>query len=144
MKVIIANDHSSVEFKKNIILWLQKHDYTVLNLGADDEQSVDYPDMANKACSLYLESPETYTFIILLCGTGIGISIAANRHKDIRCALVHDSMTAALAKEHNNANAIALGARISYNEPIEKILEAYTQAQFLGGRHLDRIKKLEI
>ncbi len=142
-KIILANDHAAIEFRPRVISFLEKKGYSLTDLGVGEERRVDYPDMAQAACELYLKSPDEYDFGLLICGTGIGISIAANRFQKIRCALIHDTMTATLAKEHNNANFIALGARTHYSEKIEDIIEAFIVAKFQEGRHLDRINKFE-
>jgi len=141
MNIVIANDHGAVELKKRLMQWLLKKGHSVKNLGVDTEDRVDYPDMATLAIKEF--SKGSYDFGILMCGTGIGISIAANRFKGIRCALVHDSFTSLMAKEHNNANFIAFGGRVQYKEKPEDILEVYMNASFQGGRHEQRIEKLD-
>ncbi|HWR12160.1 MAG TPA: ribose 5-phosphate isomerase B [Rectinemataceae bacterium] len=141
MNIVIANDHGAVDLKKRLLQWLQKKGHAVKNLGVDSEDRVDYPDIAALAVQEY--SKGGYDFGILLCGTGIGISIAANRHRGIRCALVHDSFTALMAKEHNNANFLAFGGRVQYREKPEDILEVFMNASFQGGRHEQRIEKLD-
>ncbi|MFA5852231.1 MAG: ribose 5-phosphate isomerase B [Spirochaetales bacterium] len=141
MNIVIANDHGAVELKKRLVQWLLKKGHSVKNLGVDTEDRVDYPDMAALAVKEF--SKGGYDFGILMCGTGIGISMAANRFKGIRCALVHDSFTSLMAKEHNNANFIAFGGRVQYKEKPEDILEVYMNASFQGGRHEQRIKKLD-
>ncbi len=142
MNIVIANDHGAVELKKRLLLWLTKKGHGVKNLGVDTEDRVDYPDIAALAVREYLRGG--YDFGILLCGTGIGVSIAANRHKGIRCALVHDSFTALMAKEHNNANFIAMGGRVQYKEKPEEILEVFMNGSFQGGRHEQRVEKLDL
>ena len=141
MNIVIANDHGAVELKKKLLQWLIKNGHTVKNLGVDSEDRVDYPDIAGLAVREFSEG--TYDFGILLCGTGIGISIAANRHRGIRCALIHDSFTALMAKEHNKANFVALGGRVQYKEKPEEILEVFMNASFQSGRHEQRIEKLD-
>jgi len=141
MNIVIANDHGAVELKKRLLLWLTKNGHRVNNLGVDSEDRVDYPDMAKLAVHEYLRGG--YDFGIVLCGTGIGISIAANRHRGIRCALVQDSFTALMAKEHNDANFLAFGGRVQYREKPEEILAAFMDASFQGGRHSGRIEKLD-
>ena len=141
MNIVIANDHGAVELKKRLAQWLIKKGHSVKNLGVDTEDRVDYPDMAALAIKEF--SKGGYDFGILMCGTGIGISMAANRFKGIRCALVHDSFTSLMAKEHNNANFIAFGGRVQYKEKPEDILEVYMNANFQGGRHEQRIEKLD-
>lgn len=140
MNIVIANDHGAVDLKKKLVQWLTKQGHKVKNLGVDTEDRVDYPDMAALAIEEYGKGG--YDFGILLCGTGLGISMAANRHKGIRCALVHDSFTALMAKEHNDANFIAMGGRVQYKEKPEDLLEVYMNATFQGGRHAERIAKL--
>lgn len=141
MNIVIANDHGAVDLKNRLLSWLSQKDHTVKNLGVDSEDRVDYPDMAKTAVTEYRKGG--FDLGILLCGTGIGISIAANRHKGIRCALIHDSFTALMAKEHNNANFIALGGRVQYREKPEEFLEIFMNASFQGGRHEERIEKLD-
>jgi ribose 5-phosphate isomerase B len=141
MNILIANDHGAVELKKRILLWLSQKGHMVKNLGVDSEERVDYPDIANDAVKAFKHGG--FDFGILLCGTGIGISIAANRHPGIRCALVHDSFTALMAKEHNNANFIAFGGRVQYRERPEDLLEVFMNASFQGGRHEERVEKID-
>jgi ribose 5-phosphate isomerase B len=140
MKIVIANDHAAVEIKKQLLAWLKEQGHEVVNLGVDVEDRVDYPDMAAAACAEYKKGG--YDFGILLCGTGIGISIAANKISGIRCALVHDPFTATLAKEHNDANFIAMGGRVEYQVPPTEILAAFMNAKFQGGRHTGRVAKI--
>lgn len=141
MNILIANDHGAVELKKRIVLWLSQKGHMVKNLGVDSEEKVDYPDIASDAVKAFKRGG--FDFGILLCGTGIGISIAANRHPGIRCALVHDSFTALMAKEHNNANFIAFGGRVQYRERPEDLLEVFMNASFQGGRHEERVEKID-
>jgi ribose 5-phosphate isomerase B len=140
MRIIIANDHAAVDLKKEFLAWLKAQGHEVVNLGVDVGDRVDYPDMAAAACAEYLKGG--YDFGILLCGTGIGISIAANKIEGIRCALVHDRFTATLAREHNDANFIAMGGRVEYSVPPTEILSAFMEAKFQGGRHGDRVAKI--
>ncbi len=141
MRIIIANDHGAVSLKKRLQDWLLSQGHEVLNLGVDTEDRVDYPDMAGIAVAEYKRGG--WDFGILLCGTGIGISIAANKYKGIRCALIHDVFTARMAKEHNNANFVAMGGRVDYAVPPETILSAFIDARFEGGRHTQRVDKLD-
>lgn len=141
-KVVIANDHGAFELAFRIKEHLEKHGYEVDHLGVYENISVDYPDQAEKACRKYLEGG--YEFGIVCCGTGIGISIAANKIKGIRCALVQDSYCAEMTKRHNNANFLAFGGRVEYKEPVENILDAYLNAVFEGGRHSARIEKIHM
>jgi ribose 5-phosphate isomerase B len=140
MRIVIANDHAAVGLKKELLAWLKDKGHDVVNLGVDVEDRVDYPDMAQAACEEYKKGG--YDFGILLCGTGIGISIAANKIPGIRCALIHDVFTATLAREHNDANFIALGGRVEYATPPTEMLAAFMGAKFQGGRHTERVEKI--
>ncbi len=140
MKVVIANDHGGVELAKKIISHLEERGIEYSYLGTASEESVDYPDYAEKAVIEYRKGG--YDFGILICGTGIGISISANKMKGIRCALPQNSYASEMTKRHNDANFIAFGGRVDYPEPVEKILDAYIDASFEGGRHQKRIDKM--
>lgn len=139
-KVVIANDHGAVEISQRIITHLEKYGYEVNHLGVSSEDSVDYPDMAAKACGEYLSGG--YEFGIVCCGTGIGISISANKINGIRCALPQNSFAARMAKQHNNANFIAFGGRIDYQDDVLDMLDAFIDESFEGGRHERRVEKI--
>jgi len=139
-RAVIANDHGAIELKQRLKAHLEKRGYEVVNIGVDSEESVDYPDMAEKACREFLNS--SYEFGIVCCGTGIGVSISANKIDGIRCALPQNSFAAHMAKAHNNANFIAFGGRIKYQEPVEKMLDAFIDHDFAGGRHARRVAKI--
>lgn len=139
-KCVLANDHGAVELAARIEKHLEERGYEVNYLGVSVPESVDYPDMAEKACKEYLKGG--YEFGILCCGTGIGISIAANKIHGIRCALVQDSYSSEKAKQHNNANFLAFGGRVQYKEDPLAILDAFIDATFEGGRHQTRIDKI--
>lgn len=141
MNIVMANDHGAVELKNRLRDYLVKSGHRVTNLGIDSEERVDYPDMAAAAIAAYRKGG--FDFGILLCGTGIGISMAANRHKGIRCALVHDIFTAIMAREHNDANFLAFGGRVDYQTSPEAMLDAFIKTSFQGGRHSQRIEKLD-
>ncbi len=141
MKVIIANDHGAVALKRELLSWLESKGHEVVNLGVDTEESVDYPDKAAEACAEYKKGG--YEFGILLCGTGIGMSMAANRIRGIRCAVIHDEYTARMAREHNDANFVAFGGRVTYTVPPATILAAFMNAKFEGGRHSTRVAKID-
>ncbi len=140
MHIVIANDHGAVELKKQLVAWLESAGHSVKNLGIDEETRVDYPDMAAQACAEFRRGG--YDFGILLCGTGIGISMAANKIDGIRCALVHDRFTARMARAHNDANFLALGGRVEYAIPVTDIVDAFMSESFEGGRHRQRINKI--
>jgi ribose 5-phosphate isomerase B len=140
MKIIIGGDHSSVSLKQRIIDNLENKGNSVKNIGTDTGDSVDYPDIAEKACLEFLKGG--YDFGILICGTGIGISISANKIKGIRCALLKDKFSAEMAKAHNNANFIAFGARIEYSDSVEDMIDTFIKTDFEGGRHSKRVNKI--
>ncbi len=140
MRIVIANDQAAIALKKLLLSWLKEKGHEVVNLGVDVEDRVDYPDMAAAACAEYKKGG--YDFGILLCGTGIGISMAANKIEGIRCALVHDLFTASMAREHNDANFIAMGGRVEYAVAPTEILAAFMDASFQGGRHTERVAKI--
>lgn len=140
MRCVVANDHGAVSLARRLTAHLEERGIDVNYLGTDKEESVDYPDQAEKCAKEFLKGG--YDFALVLCGTGIGISIAANKIKGIRCALVQDSYSAEMAKRHNNANMLSFGGRIEYKEEPEKILDAFIDAEFEGGRHQRRIDKI--
>lgn len=141
MKIIIANDHAAVAIKERLQNWLNKQGHTVVDLGVDANTRADYPDKAIEATNLFLEGG--YDYGILCCGTGIGVSITANKVRGIRCALPQNSYAAAMAIEHNNCQFIAFGGRIDYQESPEDILNAFQSTKYLGTeRHQRRIDKI--
>ena len=139
-KVVAANDHGAVDLMKRIIAHLEERGYEVTYLGTATEESVDYPDKAREACLEYRKGG--YDFGVLCCGTGIGISMAANKVRGIRCALVGDRYSAEMTRRHNNPDLIAFGGRVDYRDSIEDMLDAFIDARFEGGRHEKRIEKL--
>lgn len=141
MNIVIANDHGAVERAAMIYEHLQQRGISVTWLGTKEEKSVDYPDMAEKAVLEYRKGG--YDYGILLCGTGIGISLAANKMQGIRCALVQNRYAAEKTREHNNANFIAFGGRFEYPEPVLEILDAFLDTPFSNDeRHKRRIEKM--
>lgn len=140
--IAIANDHTAAEFRKPIIEYLEQEGYEVLDLGTKEDKPVDYPDFGVKVARALLNGQAELG--IAICGTGIGISIAANRFHGIRCALVYEEETARLARQHNNANIIALGARlISCYKAVELVKIFLDTPVSSEQRHQDRIKKLD-
>ena len=139
-KIVMANDHGAVELAARLKKHLEERGFIVNYLGTATEDSVDYPDMAQKACREYLNGG--YEFGIVCCGPGIGISISANKIKGIRCALPQDSFAAEMTKRHNDANFLAFGGRVEYKEDPIKMLDAYIDAEYEGGRHARRIEKM--
>lgn len=138
-KIIIGCDHGAFELKGKMSEYLTKLGYDVIDCGTFSADSVDYPDIAQKVCEKILNGESDRG--ILLCGTGIGMSIAANKIKGIRCAHCTDTYSAAMAREHNNANVIALGARITGEELAYCIVKSWLDSEFAGGRHQNRVDK---
>lgn len=142
MKITIAADHGGFTLKENLKKYYEKQGINLIDLGTYSEESVDYPDIAELMCKNILESAADIG--ILICGTGIGISIAANRHKGIRAALLYSEEVARLAKQHNNANVIVFGGRTMAPEDVIKRIDAFLGSEYEGGRHGCRIGKLDI
>tara|TARA_B100000989_G_scaffold244265_1_gene191342 strand:- start:3428 stop:3871 length:444 start_codon:yes stop_codon:yes gene_type:complete len=138
-KIHIASDHAGFQLKEKIKTYFS-NDSLLIDLGTSDNNSVDYPDFAHKMCKKIVDKIPSYG--ILICGSGIGMSMVANRYSDIRAALCLDSNMAKLAREHNNANILVLGSRlISWQEAI-KCVNIFFSTQFDGGRHQTRLEKL--
>ncbi len=137
MKIVIANDHTAVELKNIIKEYVESMGHTVDNFGTDESESCNYAEYGEKV-GRAVASGE-YDCGILICGTGVGISLAANKVHGIRAAVCSEPVTAALVKRHNNANIIAFGARIVGSEMAKEIVKAYLTAEFEGGRHADRV-----
>ncbi|WP_066900759.1 ribose 5-phosphate isomerase B [Streptobacillus notomytis] len=141
MKIAIGNDHSGVDFKNQLVDYLLSKGIEVLNIGTDSIDSVDYPDIAKGVSKNILD--KNADFGILICGTGIGISIAANRISGIRAALVTNELCARLSRQHNDANILVLGARVTGIELAKSCIDAFLSSDFEGGRHSDRVSKIE-
>jgi ribose 5-phosphate isomerase B len=139
-KIIIASDHGAVALKSEIISFLKTKNCEVRDMGVNSDDPVDYPDIAVTACNEFKKGG--YDFGILLCGTGIGVSITANKINGIRCALIHDLFTAEMAKAHNDANFIAFGGRVKYSVPVIKMIEKFMETKFAGDRHERRVSKI--
>ena len=139
-KVVIASDHGAVALKKEIVSFLKSKNCSVKDMGVNSEDSVDYPDVALAACNEFKKGG--YDFGILLCGSGIGMSIVANKIKGIRCAQVFDLFTAEMAKAHNNANFIAFGGRVKYSVSVTQMIEKFMKTDFAGDRHERRVAKI--
>ena len=140
MKIAIAADHGGYELKNSLCTYLKEKGHTVDDLGTNSPDSVDYPDYAKLCCSEVVAG--NVDFGIVVCGTGVGISIASNKIKGIRCALCPSKEIAALVKQHNNANVIALGGRFTSFEDAKDIVDSYMNATFEGGRHQIRVDKI--
>jgi ribose 5-phosphate isomerase B len=140
MRIAIASDHAAVAMKAELAEWLAAAGYEVEDLGPHDISSVDYPDYGYKLASAIAEGRADRG--IALCGSGVGISIAANRNPACRCALVSEPLSARLAREHNDANVVAMGARLIGPEMAKAILTAFLATEFGGDRHARRVEKL--
>ena len=137
---VIGSDHGGYNLKDQISKSLKNSGYDVIDVGCHSEERCDYPDYAKIVSEIVVNTPESIG--ILICGTGIGISIAANKIKGVRCAVVNDIYTSKMAKAHNNANIIALGARIlNYHQAIN-IIYSFIEEKFEEGRHINRINKI--
>lgn len=142
MKVAIASDHAGYQLKSLIIKkFLKSKKYQFIDFGTDSSDvSVDYPDFAAKVCQEIIAS--RVDLGVLICGSGVGISIAANRFKQIRAALCSDASIAKLARQHNDANVLCLGSRAIDSDLAIKLVKAFLVTDFEGGRHIARLKKI--
>lgn len=140
MRIAIASDHAAVALKTELVAWLTGEGHEVMDLGPDGVDSVDYPDYGYKLAEEIAGGRAD--FGVALCGSGIGISIAANRHPACRCALVSEPLSASLAREHNDANVIAMGGRLIGVEMASACIAAFLATPFGGGRHERRVDKL--
>lgn len=140
LRIAIASDHAAVELKAELREYLIGLGHEVADLGPETTERVDYPDFGYKLAAVIADGTAQYG--VALCGSGIGISIAVNRNPALRCALVSEPLSAALAREHNNANAIAMGARLTGVDMAKACLDAFLSTEFGGGRHAGRVDKL--
>lgn len=140
MKIAVASDHGGFPLKKSLISFLQKKGIEVLDRGNHGTESVDYPDYAIEVAKAV--SSKNADAGLLLCGTGIGMCIVANKFRGVRAAVVSDAFSAKMAKEHNNANILCLGGRVVDEDKARDIVSAWLDAQFEGGRHENRLKKI--
>ena len=140
MRIAVASDHAAFALKRGLSAWLAEHGHAVLDLGPDSDARVDYPDYGYALATAIADGRAERG--IALCGSGIGISIAVNRHPRVRCALVSEPLSAALAREHNDANIIAMGARLIGEDMARACVTAFLATDFAGGRHQPRVEKL--
>ena len=140
MKIVIGSDHGAVELKEEVKKVLAELEVEVKDVGTFGTEPVDYPEIAELVCAEIVSGAAERG--IALCGTGIGISIAANKIKGIRCALCHDVFSAKMSREHNNANVLAMGGRVIGYGPAGEIVRAWIAAEFEGGRHERRVNKI--
>ncbi|MBA4781088.1 MAG: ribose 5-phosphate isomerase B [Blastomonas sp.] len=138
--IALASDHAAVALKAELAQWLREQGHDVTDLGPDSTDSVDYPDYGFKLAAHVASGAAE--FGVALCGSGIGISIAVNRNPACRCALVSDNLSARLSRQHNNANVIAMGARLIGIDAAKDCLAAFLSTPFEGGRHERRVAKL--
>lgn len=139
-KIFIGADHGGFELKTELCDYLTTQFVEFEDLGIYSSDSVDYPDIASKVCNLV--NKDNNSFGVLICGTGVGISIAANKHRNIRAALCHDTYTAKMARAHNDANVLCMGGRIIGKEVAKEILSVFLSVDFEGGRHKRRLDKI--
>lgn len=140
MLIAIGCDHGGINLKKEILAELEERRIDVIDCGCNEGESVDYPDNAYNVAKFVARGKCDKG--ILMCGTGIGISIAANKVKSIRCAVCHDEWTAEMCSKHNNANIISLGGRIVSPELARKMVAVWLDTEFEGGRHIGRLDKI--
>lgn len=140
MKIAIASDHAALDLKAELVAWLAEQGHDVSDLGPHSADSVDYPDFGYKLADAVASGDAERG--IALCGSGIGISIAVNRNPKVRCARVCEPLSAALAREHNDANVVAMGARLIGSDMAKACLKTFLSTAFAGGRHQRRVDKL--
>ena len=140
MRIALASDHAALELKSALRDWLIEMGHEVADLGPDTADSVDYPDYGYKLAGVVADG--TAERGIALCGSGIGISMSINRNPAVRCALVSEPLSATLAREHNDANCIAMGARLTGVDMAKACVTAFLDTEFAGGRHQRRVDKL--
>ena len=138
MNIVIGADHGGFDLKELLKKEIEAMGHTVEDVGCFGSESVDYPDYAEKAVTALKENGD---LAILICGTGIGMSIAANRFRFVRAALCHNEFTAQMSREHNDANVLCMGARVLESDVALQITKTWLNAEFAGGRHLQRISK---
>ena len=142
MKIAIGGDHAGFSYKKKIIEYLNSNGITILDVGPKNEASCDYPDFSHLVAK-YVQKKEV-DFGVLVCGSANGVAMAANKHNNIRAAICWNSEIASLAKTHNNANIICFPARFVSLDSVLRMIEVFMKKNFEGGRHLNRIKKIDI
>ena len=140
MKIALGNDHAAVEMKEIVKEYLEEKGYEVLNLGTDTHDSVDYPDYGAAVGRAVVNGDAN--FGIAICGSGVGISIAANKVKGVRAVCCSEPYSARMSRQHNNANVLCFGARVVGPEMAKMIIDEFLSAEFLGGRHQARVDKI--
>ncbi len=140
MMIVIGSDHGGFELKNILVDFLKQQNYDVLDVGTYSEESVDYPDIADALCAKITDG--TCERGILVCGTGIGMNMCANKHKGIRAAQCHDTFSAKMTRQHNNANVLTMGGRVVGSELAKDIVTEFLTNEFMGGRHEARVDKM--
>lgn len=140
--IAVGADHAGFQMKNTLVGWLQAQGHRVHDFGTHGPESVDYPDFAHSVCTAVIQHEAR--FGVLVCGTGLGMSYAANRHAAIRCAMVSETTSTRLSRQHNDANVVAIGARMIGDEMAIDILRTFLATGFEGGRHQRRIVKIEV
>lgn len=138
--IYIASDHAGINFKSYIMEYFNKNAIKYVNLGTDSNESVDYPYYAAKVAKEVLSGVGNKG--ILICGTGIGVSIAVNKFAGIRAALCRDKLSAELSRQHNDANVLCIGERVTNKNDVIEIVNTFLHTDFLGGRHLNRVQQI--
>ena len=141
-RVAVASDHAGFHLKSSCVTWLKESGYSVNDLGPSQPERCDYPDFAHSLCQKITNGEVDWG--VLICGTGIGMSMAANKHPGIRAALITDPFCAAATREHNDANVLCMGERVVGSALAKSILDTFSQSRFEGGRHQTRINKMDI
>lgn len=139
MKIAIGSDHGGYELKQEIISLLEKMYHEINDVGCYSTESVDYPGFADEVCEQIIQGDCAAG--ILVCGTGIGMSMAANRYRKIRAAVCHDEYTARMSREHNDANVLCIGARVLGLGVVEEMVRVWLETEFTAGRHQQRIQQ---
>jgi ribose 5-phosphate isomerase B len=140
MKIAIGNDHAGTELKLQILRYLEENNHTVINVGTDTDESVDYPDFAHQVAQK-VDQGETEKGVVI-CGSGNGVNITVNKYPGVRSALCWTTEIAALARQHNNANVIAIPARFVSAEMALEMVKVFFETDFEGGRHSRRVDKI--
>ena len=141
MKIAVASDHRGVGVKRRIVNYLREREYEAVDFGTDSEESVDYPDYAARVAQCIANGEAERG--ILICGTGLGMCLAANKFSGIRATPVHDDVTAELSRRHNDSNVLCLSADLLGERLIDHILDIWLRTEFEGGRHARRLNKIQ-
>lgn len=141
MRIVMASDHGATELRREVFEHIRQQGYSVADLGTHENASVDYPDFATLAVQKIRDGEADRA--VLMCGTGLGISMSANRYRGIRAAPCHNEFDARMSRQHNDANVLAMGGRVIGPGLAKSIFDAWIEAEFEGGRHQRRVEKVE-